>query len=89
MAAEPGVSGDTLTFSAGGGAFLRFRWQEFAYTVFAAVGRGWGEKEGVVVEKSGKRVEALRCTGGVRSILGPDWFAAARIPQDPTGFDLP
>ncbi len=79
----------SLTFSGGGGAYLRFRRAGYDYIVFAAVGRGWGEKEGVVVEKEGQRIAYLRCRGGTRSLLGPEWFQAAGIAEDPNGFDLP
>ena len=83
------LSANTLTFAGGGGAFLRFRRADYTYTVYSAVGRGWGEKAGVVVAKAGARVAALRCRGEVRSVLGPDWFDRARIAADGDGFDLP
>lgn len=83
------TSANTLTLAGGGGAFLRFRRADFTYTVYTAIGRGWGEKAGVVVAKSGARVAALRCRGGVQSMLGPDWFERARIAVDADGFDVP
>ena len=83
------LAAGSLTFSGGGGAYLRYRRAGYDYIVFAAVGRGWGEKEGVVVEKEGQRIAYLRCRGGTRSLLGPEWFQAAEIPEDANGFDLP
>jgi hypothetical protein len=70
------ASADTLSFSGGGGAWLRFRSGEFAYTVYTAVGR-WGpngeprESEGLVVERGGKTVATLRCKESAQSELGP------------------
>lgn len=83
------LSGDSFALSGGGGAFLRFRRADYAYTVYTAIGRGWGEKAGVVVEQAGQRVAALRCRGPVQSVLGPEWFKAAQVAADGTGFDLP
>ena len=83
------LSANTFALAGGGGAFLRFRRANFTYTVYSAVGRGWGEKQGVVVTQAGKRIAALRCRGPVQSVLGPDWFDAAKIAADGDGFDLP
>ncbi|MFM7625525.1 MAG: hypothetical protein ACKO7G_03490, partial [Gammaproteobacteria bacterium] len=73
------ASADTLMFSGGGGAWLRFRSGEPAYTVFTAIGR-WGaggapaEREGVVVERGAKRVAFLPCSRPAESQLGPDLY---------------
>lgn len=70
------ASADTLMYSGGGGAWLRFRSGEFAYTVFTAMGR-WGEggapaeREGLLVERKGKRVAYLPCRKAAESQLGP------------------
>lgn len=90
------ASGDTLTFSGGGGAWLRFRSGEFAYAVHTAIGR-WGpggeprESEGLVVERGGKRVANLRCREAAQSELGPDLFeklGIRTVSPDET-FDVP
>jgi hypothetical protein len=83
------LTANTLSFAGGGGAYLRYRRADFDYVVYTAVGRGWGEKEGVVVERDGRRLAVLRCRGEVRSVLGPDWFDRAGIAPDVAGFDLP
>ena len=90
------ASGDTLTFSGGGGAWLRFRSGEFAYTVHTAIGR-WGpggeprESEGLVVERGGKRVATLRCRDAAQSELGPDLFEklGIRTVSPDESFDVP
>ena len=78
-----------LTFAGGGGAYLSFTNGPYRYVVYTAIGRGWGQKAGVVVEKNGKRVASLPCKGKEESELGPDLFAKAGIAEDTAGFDLP
>jgi hypothetical protein len=78
-----------LTFSGGGGAYLTFTRPPYRYVVYTAIGRGWGEKAGVVVERSGRRIASLPCTAKETSKLGPDVFGEAGIAEDAAGFDLP
>ena len=78
-----------LTFAGGGGAYLTFTNGPYRYVVYTAIGRGWGEKAGVVVEKNGKRVASLPCKGKETSELGPDFFAKAGLAEDTAGFNLP
>lgn len=79
----------TLMFSGGGGAYLRFTQGAFGYVVYTAIGKSWGQKAGVAVEKDGKRTANLKCTGAVTSELGPDWYGQAGFPDDTQGFELP
>ena len=65
-----GITAGTLAFSGGGGAYLRFSKGAYGYVVYTAIGKGWGEKAGVVVEKNGESVAHLPCTGAVVSELG-------------------
>jgi hypothetical protein len=81
--------GGVLTFAGGGGAYLAFTNAPFRYVVYTAIGRGWGEKAGVVVEKHGKRVVNLRCVGKETSEIGPDLFAKSGIVKESGGFDVP
>ena len=81
--------GGVLTFAGGGGSFLSFARGPYRYVVYTAIGKGWGQKAGVVVEKGGKRVTSLSCTDKETSDVGPDLFARAGIAEDPAGFDLP
>ena len=83
------VTGGSLTFSGGGGAFLAFAHPPYRYVVYTAIGRGWGARAGVVVEKEGRRITHLPCVGPATSELGPDLFSAAGITVADDGFVLP
>ena len=83
------VSGGTLTFSGGGGAFLSFANPPYRYVVYSAIGRGWGSKAGVVVERDGRRIAHLPCVGKPVSDVGPDLFSTADIKVVDDGFVLP
>lgn len=83
------VRGGSLMFSGGGGAYLAFANPPYRYVVYTAIGRGWGSRAGVVVEKHGRRIANLPCAGAAASVLGPDLFARAGIAEDSTGFELP
>ena len=74
-------------YSGGGSAFLKFKNGDFTYTVFTGIGRGW-EKEGVVIEKSGKQIAYLPCKGGWQSEIGPDLFEKVKIPKDPNELEF-
>ena len=77
----------TMMFSGGGGAYLKFTNADYTYAVFTGIGKGW-KKEGVVVQKSGKQIAYLRCTGPWTSQLGPDFFDQVKIPADPQQLDF-
>jgi hypothetical protein len=61
----------------------------YRYVVYTAIGRGWGEKSGVAVEKNGKLASNFRCMQEPVSELGSDLFSKGGFPSDPDGFDLP
>lgn len=92
--ASDAATGDSVGYSGGGAAWLRFRSGAFAYAVYTAIGR-WGrngetlEKSGVVVEKNGTRVATLPCTTAPVSLLGGEWFERAGIPSDGEELDIP
>jgi hypothetical protein len=83
------ITAGTLAFSGGGGAYLRFSRSVYDYIVYTAIGKDWGEKAGVVVEKSGQQLAHLPCVGAVVSELGPELFEQAELAEDEQGFDLP
>lgn len=83
------VQAGTWTFSGGGGAFLRFLKSPYAYTVYTAIGRGWGEKAGVAVEQDGRPLANLACESEVQSEVGPDLFRRAGLADEPEAFQLP
>ncbi|MBK8817401.1 MAG: hypothetical protein IPN42_18795 [Methylococcaceae bacterium] len=87
--AKTNIQADTLTFAGGGGAYLRFKREEYGYVIYTAIGRGWGEKAGVVVERNNASQVNLPCKKPVVSELGPDFFEQAGILKDTLGFDIP
>ena len=78
------TTGESVPFSGGGGSWLRFRNGPVSYVMYTGIGR-WGpggrtaEKQGVVVEKGGKRIASLKCSGKLVSELGPELFQKAGI----------
>jgi hypothetical protein len=88
--ARDAVRGGVLAYSGGGGAYLAFANRDHRYVVYTGIGRGWGEKAGVIVERGGRRLASLRCSTEARSEIGPELFAAAGIAvDDPPRFELP
>jgi hypothetical protein len=86
---EARVSARTLMFSGGGGATLRFATGELDYIVYSAIGRGWGQKQGVAVARDGRSTRVRRCTAQAVSQLGPVLFERLALPEDPQEFLLP
>ena len=83
------ILANTLTFAGGGGAYLRFNKGDYSYVVYTAIGRGWGEKAGVVVEKNQQQLAKLICKTPAISELGIDLFQQAGLANDILGFELP
>jgi hypothetical protein len=83
------VVAGNLMFSGGGGAYLRFKATGYDYVVYTAVGRGWGEKDGVAVERDGKRLSHVSCADEPVSQLGPDLADKGGLQPDAGDFDLP
>lgn len=83
------IQAGRLSFSGGGGATLAFTAGAYRYTVYTAVGSGWGSKAGVVVDKHERRIASLRCSAAVYSELGPQLFDEAGLAADPRAFELP
>ena len=79
----------SLMFSGGGGATLRFSAGKTDYVVYSATSASWGDASGVVVERGGKAVRALKCRGKVTSRLGDALFRDAGFKRDELPFDLP
>lgn len=82
------ASGQSVPFAGGGGSWLRLRKGPFAYVAYEGIGK-WGprgetrEKAGLVVERGGKVVATLRCSGKATSQLGPDWFGRSGVRAAP------
>ncbi len=89
-------AGGILSFSGGGGAWLRLATPPYTYTVFTAVGK-WApggalaDIAGVAVRKGELDIAAVRCTAPATSELGPDLFQKAGVPEPPgaDGFEIP
>lgn len=77
----------TVPYSGGGAAYLKFSRGDYIYTVFTGIGKGW-EKEGVVVNKSGKQIAHVLCDGPLISELGPVLFEDLELQKDPLEFDF-
>jgi hypothetical protein len=86
--ANSALSG-TLVFSGGGGDYLRFKAGDYDYVVYTAIGKGWGEKDGVAIEKNGKRLSHVSCKDEPVSKLGVDFYGKAGLKEDTSDFDLP
>ena len=82
------TNGNIITYSGGGGTYLRFINGNYGYVLYSAIGRGW-EKEGLSIEKNGKIFSNMYCKGRVTSNLEPDLFEKANIPLDSIGFEIP
>ena len=86
--------GENVPFSGGGGSWLRFTKAPLGYTVYSGIGK-WGpkgeirEKSGVVVERQGKTIAALKCSSKPIGELGPDWFQQMGIKANGQDFDFP
>ncbi len=64
------------------------------FVLFTGIGK-WGprgeiqEKAGVAIERDGKQVASLKCTGKPISLLGPDYFEKVGIKSKGQDFDFP
>jgi hypothetical protein len=86
---NPLVQSGTLTFTGGGGAYLRFLKGDFRYVVYTATGTGWGKKSGVAVEEGDKLIANIKCKGPTQSAIGPKLFEQAGLPAAEKAFQLP
>ena len=77
----------TVPYSGGGAAYLKFKRGDYIYTVFTGIGKGW-EKEGVIVNKSGKQIAHVLCDGPLISELRPVLFDDLELQKDPLQFDF-
>ncbi|MER0215141.1 MAG: hypothetical protein DU481_02865 [Nitrosomonas sp.] len=83
------VQARTLMFAGGGGGYLRFINGQHHYIVYSAIGKGWGAKDGVAVEKSGQLVANLECRDVPVSKLSEEFFNHASLPADRDEFQIP
>jgi len=79
----------TLMFSGGGGGYIRFLNGRYHYIVYTAIGKGWGTKDGVAVEKDGKLIRHFTCQDVPVSKIGEEFFSRAGLAADQEEFSLP
>jgi hypothetical protein len=64
------------------------------YVVYTGIGT-WGangasmEKQCVVVERDGKVIANVKCSGKLTSLLGPDWFEKVGVSPNVEDFAFP
>lgn len=83
------VQARTLMFAGGGGGYLRFINGAHQYIVYSAIGKGWGPKDGVAVERNGQLVVNLECRDVPLSELSEEFFNRAGLPADRHEFQIP
>ncbi len=88
---KPGkvIQARTLMFAGGGGDYLRFNSGKTSYIVYSAIGKGWGTKDGVAVERHGKLATHLECQDVPTSKMGRFFFDQAGLREDAREFELP
>jgi hypothetical protein len=89
ISSRASIQARTLMFAGGGGEYMRFLNGRYQYIVYTAIGKGWGTKDGVAVEKDGKSLAHLICQDVPVSKLGQDFFTQAGLAEDQAEFVLP
>lgn len=87
--ASQSVQARTLMFAGGGGGYLRFINGQHHYIVYAAIGKGWGVKDGVAVEKNNQLIANLECQDIPVSKLSEEFFMHAGLLTDQNEFQIP
>lgn len=87
--ASQSVQARTLMFAGGGGGYLRFINGQHHYIVYTAIGKGWGAKDGVAVEKNNQLIANLECQDIPVSKLNEAFFTHAGLSADQNEFQIP
>ncbi|MBK6958114.1 MAG: hypothetical protein IPH22_06735 [Nitrosomonas sp.] len=87
--ADQSVQARTLMFAGGGGGYLRFINGQHHYIVYTAIGKGWGAKDGVAVEKNNQLIANLECQDIPVSKLSEEFFTHAGLSADQNEFQIP
>lgn len=77
-----------LSYSGGGGAYLKFVNGTYVYVVYTGIGRGWA-KQGMVINEGKNEIARYSCTNPWASEIGPDLFQITGLQVDPYGFEIP
>ncbi len=86
--ASQSIQARTLMF-AGGGGYLRFINGLHHYIVYTAIGKGWGAKDGVAVEKNNQLIANLECQDIPVSKLSEEFFTRTGLSADQNEFQIP
>lgn len=76
-------------FAGGGGGYLRFINEPYNYIVYTAIGKGWGAKDGVAVEKNNQLIVNLECRDVPITKLSEEFFTHAGLLIDQNEFLIP
>lgn len=76
-------------FAGGGGGYLRFIDPPYHHIVYSAIGKGWGAKDGVALEKNRRTIAYRECQDVPVSRFSDAFFSDARITPDEREFDIP
>ena len=83
------IQGRPLMFAGGGGGYLRFINEPYHYIVYSAIGKGWGAKDGVAVEKNQTRIAYWECQDIPVSKFTDAFFTDKGIAADQCEFLIP
>ncbi len=83
------IQARTLMFAGGGGGYLRFINGQYHYIVYTAMGKGWGVKDGVAIEKDSRLIANLACQDVPISKLSEELFTRAGLSMDRIEFLIP
>ena len=78
----------SLTYSGGGGAYLKFINGSYSYVVYTGIGRGWA-KQGMVIQEGDDEIARYACKGTWQSEIGPELFNQLGLINDNYGFAIP
>ena len=87
--ASQSIQARTLMFAGGGGGYLRFINGPYHYIVYAVIGKGWGAKDGVAVEKNNQLIASLECQDIPVSKLSEEFFTHAGLSAGQNEFQIP
>ncbi|SEF80314.1 hypothetical protein [Nitrosomonas ureae] len=83
------IQARTWMFAGGGGGYLRFINGQYHYIVYTAIGKGWGAKDGVAVERNHQVIANLECQNVPISKISDDFFTRAGLQVDQNEFEIP
>lgn len=83
------VQARSLMFAGGGGGYLRFINEPYHYIVYSVIGKGWGAKDGVAVEKNQLKIAYWECQDIPISKFNDAFFTDMGLPIDQREFLIP